>query len=491
METVEQPVRQQKIEPTETPKMYSYSKRPLWQWVLLYFIIGGIIYAGIYYFFFRNKGYNSPNLEGSMHRVTPASGNTQGMEGWKKFTDKTFDFNIQYPPDWTLNAADETQGFKQAYSVDCSSLKTYLKDQNSCTSDTLNHTIFLRGPQHGKTAGSELVLFIYNSAGGGGGNTKQVPITINNKIYNIHVLYMPASDYSDEKNQGGYANELSDELAITGENSIWSKVRLHFSVWESDYPKIIKILESVKSNQSQATNTSTNCSTEGSIDDASYQGAPLGGRVSLDSFQKETQAVKKWGNDAYLVAYQDTDNPQVGRSPSSSGEMGLDIRRIYASSCSSNYLVYEIGDPTAAGGGPGMPSTVTIRPQLETAEALSKKNVIVQQLALNNPLDLSKYTYSNSAIPQFPKFKLTQGYTDSAATITINNQTFNANHSVIQMNNSKKLGIFYEVSYYDIPSTTDQSGQTIGGDVRDTSGFSPIVLATFDSNGNVLSVRKY
>lgn len=33
-----------------------YGKRPLWQWVVIYLIIGGLIYAAIYYFFFANKG---------------------------------------------------------------------------------------------------------------------------------------------------------------------------------------------------------------------------------------------------------------------------------------------------------------------------------------------------------------------------------------------------------------------------------------------------
>lgn len=37
-----------------------YGKRPLWQWILIYVVIGGIIYAGIYYFFLAKKGgYNS------------------------------------------------------------------------------------------------------------------------------------------------------------------------------------------------------------------------------------------------------------------------------------------------------------------------------------------------------------------------------------------------------------------------------------------------
>ena len=40
----------------------SYSKRPLWQWVLIYLVIGGIIYALVYYFVFAKKGvsYTSP-----------------------------------------------------------------------------------------------------------------------------------------------------------------------------------------------------------------------------------------------------------------------------------------------------------------------------------------------------------------------------------------------------------------------------------------------
>src|SRR5438105_3098224 len=41
----------------EQPK--SYGKRPLWQWVVLYLIIGAIVYGLIYYLVFAKKGgYN-------------------------------------------------------------------------------------------------------------------------------------------------------------------------------------------------------------------------------------------------------------------------------------------------------------------------------------------------------------------------------------------------------------------------------------------------
>lgn len=41
-----------------------YGKRPLWQWVLIYLFIGGIIYAGIYYLFLAKKGgYNQAGYQ--------------------------------------------------------------------------------------------------------------------------------------------------------------------------------------------------------------------------------------------------------------------------------------------------------------------------------------------------------------------------------------------------------------------------------------------
>lgn len=33
-----------------------YGKRPLWQWLVIYLVIGGLIYAAIYYFYFGRKG---------------------------------------------------------------------------------------------------------------------------------------------------------------------------------------------------------------------------------------------------------------------------------------------------------------------------------------------------------------------------------------------------------------------------------------------------
>lgn len=44
-----------------------YGKRPMWQWILLYVIIGGILYYGVYYYFLKDNYSNdgSGGLYGS------------------------------------------------------------------------------------------------------------------------------------------------------------------------------------------------------------------------------------------------------------------------------------------------------------------------------------------------------------------------------------------------------------------------------------------
>lgn len=43
----------------EEKKNYGYGKKPLWQWVLIYLVVGLIVYGLIYYFVYAKKdGYN-------------------------------------------------------------------------------------------------------------------------------------------------------------------------------------------------------------------------------------------------------------------------------------------------------------------------------------------------------------------------------------------------------------------------------------------------
>lgn len=43
-----------------------YGKRPLWQWLLIYLVIGAIVYGAVYYFVYAKRGdsvYNSDSGE--------------------------------------------------------------------------------------------------------------------------------------------------------------------------------------------------------------------------------------------------------------------------------------------------------------------------------------------------------------------------------------------------------------------------------------------
>lgn len=33
-----------------------YGKRPLWQWIAIYVVVGGLIYGAVYYFYIAKKG---------------------------------------------------------------------------------------------------------------------------------------------------------------------------------------------------------------------------------------------------------------------------------------------------------------------------------------------------------------------------------------------------------------------------------------------------
>jgi plastocyanin len=53
------------------------TKRPLWQWVLIYLVIGGLIYGGVYYFMSLNKngGYSNSTPTNTAQSTAPVATN--------------------------------------------------------------------------------------------------------------------------------------------------------------------------------------------------------------------------------------------------------------------------------------------------------------------------------------------------------------------------------------------------------------------------------
>ncbi|HEX8923369.1 MAG TPA: hypothetical protein VF828_01370 [Patescibacteria group bacterium] len=51
------------------PQTSSYAKRPLWQWIAIYLIVGGIIYAALYYFVLARRYPTTAPSTGSVPAV--------------------------------------------------------------------------------------------------------------------------------------------------------------------------------------------------------------------------------------------------------------------------------------------------------------------------------------------------------------------------------------------------------------------------------------
>lgn len=64
----------------ESKKTSGYDKRPLWQWIVLYLIIGGIVYGLVYYFVLsKNGGYNS---QGNIQYIDSQDDPKLGLAGY-------------------------------------------------------------------------------------------------------------------------------------------------------------------------------------------------------------------------------------------------------------------------------------------------------------------------------------------------------------------------------------------------------------------------
>ncbi len=75
-----------------TQKPYSYGKRPLWQWIVLYVVIALVAYGAVYYFFLAKKGGYTPTSESQMYPMVTATPSVQQTAG-NAITIKNFAFN--------------------------------------------------------------------------------------------------------------------------------------------------------------------------------------------------------------------------------------------------------------------------------------------------------------------------------------------------------------------------------------------------------------
>lgn len=116
----------------------AYSKRPLWQWIIIYLIIGAIVYGIVYYFFIANKsgginyGTSQPTSNTNQGNTTPAAGNSVQISNFS-FTPATLTVKVGDTVTWTN---EDSTG--HSATADDGSLDTGIIAQGKSGSATFN-----------------------------------------------------------------------------------------------------------------------------------------------------------------------------------------------------------------------------------------------------------------------------------------------------------------------------------------------------------------
>jgi len=251
-------------------------------------------------------------------------------------------------------------------------------------------------------------------------------------------------------------------------------------------PTSIPVAKSQPNVTSTSTQTNVNCGTEGTSNDASVQDP--NNSSGVDNRPKEILASKKWENDAYLVTKLESFILKAGKGVTYSDD-------IYASSCTTDYLVYVSNPNELTQDGlqkKGYNATANIMNKDEFSHALGGPNLL--QFPYNQELTTAQIAQWNAGqIPDFPWIINNTQYPSigSQASLMplsnnfiINGTTFSADSYVIQLNNSKKQGLFYDIIF---TSATQESGTC----PNNLCTFKVSALATASPNGNLLSFKTF
>jgi len=95
----------------EKKEVSNYGKRPLWQWVVLYVVVAGVIYGLVYYFVLAksNKSY-SANSSYSTMKTTPSPKPTTMMQKFSASSDFQYSYKI-FPGILSTESKQAMSGF--------------------------------------------------------------------------------------------------------------------------------------------------------------------------------------------------------------------------------------------------------------------------------------------------------------------------------------------------------------------------------------------
>ncbi len=229
-------------------------------------------------------------------------------------------------------------------------------------------------------------------------------------------------------------------------------------------------IQKIKTSTTKNLNSNNTCKTEGTATSAMFPINLYPNQPSQNTLlQDQNTASKNWESDAYLITSIVFEGITAGPNPHGA--------YIYASGCTKDFLVYY-----GSGSGPYTSPT--------TNQSYDKPVIVNNFTNFVIPFNFSQLPY-NTILPlseakNFPSFVTPHkngpiiynntNYSNPSSTannITISNKSFYAQQYTVQVNNSKKLGIFYDVMFYN------------------TNNNNLVALATISSTGTLLTLKLY
>lgn len=157
------------VQETEQKKS-GYGKRPLWQWIVLYLIIGAVVYGLIYYFVIAKKGGYSYNQSGTYQTQQKISSNTSQTNTAPSdniYLTKTDSTRGTYLTDFqgtTLYTFDkDTQGVSKCYDACVSLWPAYTSGATAQSHFPANITVITRTDGSKQFAWKGLPLYYYKN----------------------------------------------------------------------------------------------------------------------------------------------------------------------------------------------------------------------------------------------------------------------------------------------------------------------------------------
>lgn len=113
---------------------YSYNKKSIWKWILLYVVIGAVAYGLIYYFFFHKSGnsYNTQNSVESNSLDNPLA----SEQAFQKVIEKITNKKLIYPLNISIDELCIVDIDTYAYAKPVAGEKVYqIKEKHSVKCD--------------------------------------------------------------------------------------------------------------------------------------------------------------------------------------------------------------------------------------------------------------------------------------------------------------------------------------------------------------------